>query len=262
MTIRPIMAVAALGLALVVAGCTAEDTVLGHKVRATAQSVQQTTATGTDVLAGAPRSTRDGWQQYLGRVQGRFGIFALDRNTGSSAYVYCIAADCNRWRSASARANVEVHYKHGALKACRELVREHYPGERPDCAIFAINDKIVWEGDYPWEAATATQRREPPAMEPHRLTLSWAGSAETYSGSVNVWRREGVRRYFGLLSGHSCGGSLYYEAARSGEWSLMCPGLTAEGEFTATDAPDGGARGTGVDSRGRTVEFVLDPASG
>ena len=45
----------------------------------------------------------------------------------------------------------DVHYKHWTLKQCRELVRKHCPGRKPDCAIYAIRDKIVWKGALPWE---------------------------------------------------------------------------------------------------------------
>lgn len=76
---------------------------------------------------------------------------ALDRNLHGGASIFCQGATCHLLVGGQNRSFKDVHYKHEALEQCRERVRENFPGERPDCSIFAIGDTIVWEGPLPWE---------------------------------------------------------------------------------------------------------------
>ena len=53
--------------------------------------------------------------------------------------------------SSSSRSFTDVSYKHRAIRECREHVRREFPTVKPDCAIYAINNKIVWKGRMPWQ---------------------------------------------------------------------------------------------------------------
>ena len=49
----------------------------------------------------------------------------------------------------------DVHYTHRALERCRTRIGEADPAARPDCALYAIRNKIVWQGPLPWEGDRA-----------------------------------------------------------------------------------------------------------
>ncbi|MDE0387446.1 MAG: hypothetical protein OXI75_01995 [Rhodospirillales bacterium] len=51
------------------------------------------------------------------------------------------------------RRPLDVHYTYRALERCREAVAEAHPADRPDCALYAIKDKIIWQGPLPWAGA-------------------------------------------------------------------------------------------------------------
>ena len=135
---------------LVLAGCvTTSSTIEGHKVRGTAEPPVEVLSDGY-LHRAAPQWFRDGWRDYLDQAGGNFAVLAVDRNLKGWGYVRCIGAQC-RTISPTGRSWREVNYKHGALDNCRESVRDNHPAHRPDCAIYAIGDKIVWKGRMPWE---------------------------------------------------------------------------------------------------------------
>ena len=99
----------------------------------------------------APQWFKDYWRAYLGHAAGGYGTIAVDRNGRRASYVYCLgSAGCASNSAAQWRSFTEVNYKHRALKDCSEHVRREFPTVKPDCAIYAINNKIVWKGPLPW----------------------------------------------------------------------------------------------------------------
>ena len=134
--------------AAVLAACTPPTHVEGYKIRATAASA--------DALhRGAPSWFMAWWSDYLRLVPGGYGVLALDRNGQGGWYVYCGALGCHVLDNMFARGVRDVHYKHRALERCREGLAGARPAARPDCAIYAIKDKIVWQGPLPWEGTDA-----------------------------------------------------------------------------------------------------------
>ena len=141
-----------IGVAMLVTACVSTGEIEGHKVRATAQnSVVQTTVTDTGIHAGAPQWFRDYFGEYLARVPGSYVVMAIDRKLRGAFYVYCAGGGCHELITGQHRSFKDVQYKHRALEGCREQVRREFPAEKPACAIYAIRDKIVWEGLMPWE---------------------------------------------------------------------------------------------------------------
>lgn len=118
------------------AGCTSSNTIDGHRITATAD-IPQERSTVPDVYASAPEAARDVWRRYLKDADGNYAVLAVDRNARGSGYVYCVGNDCRFWEMAWASSQ-RFRYRHKALEYCRQNVRENYPAERPDCAIFAI----------------------------------------------------------------------------------------------------------------------------
>ena len=143
-----IMAAAALALA----ACTTSNTIEGQRVRAVAETVTERVEVTGGLHDRAPTWFKNYWREYLARAAGGYATMAVDRKARGLFYVYCSDGGCSQMRhDASSRSFIDVNYKHGALKGCRENVRHNHPAEKPDCAIYAINNKIVWKGRMPWE---------------------------------------------------------------------------------------------------------------
>ena len=141
----------AFGAILLLAACTTSNTMEGHQVRGTAEAPQR--ALATDLHASAPQWFKDRWRQYLRAADGGYAVLAADRNGRGTGYVYCdpgAGGLCDNHRSWNA-AFKDTNYKYPALRYCANDVRSNYPAERPDCAVYAIQDKIVWTGPMPWE---------------------------------------------------------------------------------------------------------------
>ena len=135
-----------IGMALLATACASTGEVDGHRIRGTAAPPVEQATVANDLHAGAPAWLKDGWRQYLDHADGRYAVLAMDKNARGWGYIYCPAAgDCNSTISFR-RLNEQK-----ALENCRETVRANYPAFRPDCAIYAIKDKIVWQGKFPWE---------------------------------------------------------------------------------------------------------------
>ena len=247
-------------LALAVAGCV------------TTKERQAGIERNEQILQNAPRWFKDGWRNYMEHLeQGGFAILAMDKNALGWGYVYCLGGGCNSNILPQARSFIEVNYKHGALKYCRENVRSQHPAAKPDCAIFAINDEIVWQGPMPWSVA-GTREDAPVAATPepgrttaHRrtVTLSWVGSTDLLTATLDIAEGKRSGSIATVMEGRDCKGRYWFTNGLHGQWKVDCGDgwLTMSGDFTANSGPKGGGRGTGTDNQGRLVEFVIAPAS-
>ena len=219
----------------------------------------------------APQWFLNYWQKYLVHTDRRYGVLALDRKGRAATYRYC-ESRCHVLGGKQRQSWKDVEYKHKALEDCRNHLRSEFPAEKPDCAIYAVRDEIVWKGVLPWdasrghtEARAATTRAAPGAQSQWTFTLSWTDSPDSYTGSMEVEVvRLGLGRMFTTLGGQRCEGEFRYTDARRGVWEIDCGGgwVTARGDFELVGNPMTGSRGTGVDNRGRRVEFVVRQASG
>lgn len=126
-------------------------------------------------------------------------MLAIDRNARGTFYVYCSEGpSCKVLNLGSHKSYADVHYKHGALKGCREQVKKEFPATKPDCAIYTINNKIVWQGPLPWERQAsssvprAVQEQYGAKSEPsgklskHSIAVTWEGHRGVLTGSVTV----------------------------------------------------------------------------
>ena len=135
--------------AATLAACTPPTHVEGHKIRATA-------ATAAALHERAPAWFTVWWGDYLRYARpGGYAVLALDRNGQGGWYVYCGTLGCHVLDHAFARGVRDVHYKYRALERCREALARAHPAVHPDCALYAIKDKIVWQGPLPWEGTVA-----------------------------------------------------------------------------------------------------------
>ena len=135
----------------VLAACAAPTHIDGHKIRATAGSADDAAALAEGLHAGAPAWFTAWWQDYLRHAEGGHAHLALDRNGRGGWYVYCIGGACHLLDQAWTRQIRDVYYTYRARESCGARVGEAHPAARPDCALYAIDDKIVWEGPLPWE---------------------------------------------------------------------------------------------------------------
>ena len=128
-------------------------------------------------MTARPAWFKEYWRGYLRQAEGGYAVLALDRNGRGAFYVYCGAGPaCQTLNLGGAKTFSDVHYKHEALKRCHGQVRKQYPAVKPDCAIYAIKNKIVWQGKLPWERGSETSAspapREPAAPHPSRRASS------------------------------------------------------------------------------------------
>ena len=136
----------------VLTACAAPTHIEGHKIRATADSTVETVTVSDGLHDRAPAWFKEYWRGYLRQAEGGYAVLALDRNGRGAFYVYCGAGPaCQTLNLGGAKTFSDVHYKHEALKRCHGQVRKQYPAVKPDCAIYAIKNKIVWQGKLPWE---------------------------------------------------------------------------------------------------------------
>ena len=162
--------------AVAIAACTPPTHIEGHEIRATAAEAEA-------LHEGAPARFTAWWGDYLRRAQGRYAVLALDRNGRGGWYVYCGTGDCHLLDHIRARPIRDVQYEHRALRLCREAVAKAHPAARPECALYAIEDKIVWQGPLPWEGAgDLPERRAALGASPDLIGPSLALSA------IEFWR--------------------------------------------------------------------------
>ena len=257
-------------LLLVLAACETGTQIEGHKIRATAGAVTKTVAVSDGVHEHAPAWFKGEWREYLRRIEGSYGVLALDTQARGSWYIYCNEGPaCRTLDLGSAKSFSEVNYKHGALKGCRARVRRNHPTVVPDCSIYAIKDKIVWQGPMPWpdagtyEGAPVAATPEPGRTTAHQrtLTLSWVGSTDLLTATLDIAEGKRSGSIATVMEGRDCKGRYWFTNGLHGQWKVDCGDgwLTMSGDFTANSGPKGGGRGTGTDNHGRLVEFVVDP---
>ena len=150
----PIFAAALAAAAmLVLASCVSSNTIEGHQVRGTAEVPAKQTVK-TDLHASAPQWFKDHWQRYLRDADGNYAVFAADRNGRGTGYIYCAPGygiRCSGSGAGWTSAFKDTEYKYPAVRRCEQIVRRDFPALKPDCAIYAIKDTIVWKGRMPWE---------------------------------------------------------------------------------------------------------------
>lgn len=128
--------VAALGLAFTLAACGGGG-VWDQKERGTAAELHES----------APQWWKDTWEDYLKKsASGGFAVVALDRNLNGAAFMYCVRYCGNRAIDGAAI----LEWRAKALQSCRQYAQDNAPAEKPDCAVYAVGDKIVWTGPLPW----------------------------------------------------------------------------------------------------------------
>ena len=150
------MVIAVVSAAAALAACAAPTHIDGHRIRAIAGSGAGQAAHADDLHAGAPAWFTDWWGAYLRHARGGHAVLALDRAGHGGWYVYCGTAGCHILDQAWTRSVRDVHYTYRALEHCRMRVVTADPAASPDCAIYAIGDKIVWQGPLPWEGNRAS----------------------------------------------------------------------------------------------------------
>ena len=176
MILRAALIVALAAAAL--AACAPPTHVEGHKIRATAASAPA-------LHQGAPAWFTDWWGNYLRRARGGYAVLALDRNGRGGWYVYCGTGGCHLLDHIRAGPIKDVQYEHRALRLCREGVAKVHPAARPSCALYAIENKIVWQGPLPWESAEGLPaRRVALGASPDLVGPSLALTA------IEFWRRK------------------------------------------------------------------------
>ena len=139
-----------IGVALLTAACVSKGEIEGHRITATAKIPEKPIP---DLYEEAPEEAREVWRRYLAHAQGRYAVLAVDRKARGYYYIYCnpgYGGLCDMPGNQGS-AFKDANYKYPALEGCRQNVRGNYPAVKPDCAIFAIRDKIVWKGPMPWE---------------------------------------------------------------------------------------------------------------
>ena len=132
--------------AAMLAACAAPTHIEGHRIRTTAESAN-------DLHAEAPAWFEAWWGDYLHHARRGYAVLALDRNGQGGWYVFCGTTGCHVLDHVSVQSIRDVHYKYPALKRCREGIAKAGSATAPDCAIYAIRDRIVWQGPLPWESA-------------------------------------------------------------------------------------------------------------
>ena len=101
-----------------------------------------------ELHAGAPAVFKLGWKRYQEQAQGRFGIFALDKRARGMGWTWCVQG-CGLLLGNQNQA-IKSLWATQAVGQCEKVVRENFPTERPDCAVYALRDKVVWEPPFPW----------------------------------------------------------------------------------------------------------------
>ena len=230
----------AVALALVLAACGA-PTMERERTEDTAQLHEH-----------APQKFKNWWRDYTRTPRPHH--FALARDGSSAGWSYCpVPTQCSAGSSS----------RYQALQYCRA----HATAE---CDIYARGTSIVWPHAFPWRVAenrqsapVATRPETTRGTSQRTFTLSWVGSTVVHAGTLEIKPGQRSGRTTLFVGGQECDGQFWFTSGRRGQWEVDCGdgGLSASGEFTATGGPNGGSRGTGTDSQGRMVEFIVDPAS-
>ena len=155
MKIRPIMAVAALALALIASGCVTTGE-------------QQRLDYAAGLHQNAPERFKVSWHQYLRQTQGQWGILALDKEGRAAGWITC-QSGCNLLRTGAHNSTKNL-WLANAIRHCEKVVRENNPGARADCDVYAIKDEIVWEHPLPWASSRTSTRHDREKRDPIAFT--------------------------------------------------------------------------------------------
>ena len=110
---------------------------------------QKERGTAAELHENAPQRFKNIWNNYQklkNADPSGFGVLALDRNLNGGGVVYCVRYCGNQ----TIGGTTILEWRAKALQHCRQDVRNNAPGKKPDCAIYAVDDKIVWTGPLPW----------------------------------------------------------------------------------------------------------------
>ena len=108
---------------------------------------QKERGTAAELHENAPQWWKGTWEDYLKKsASGGFAVLALDRNLNGAAFFYCVRYCGNHPIGGAAI----LEWRAKALQHCRQDVRNNVPGKKPDYAVYAVEDKIVWTGPLPW----------------------------------------------------------------------------------------------------------------
>ena len=247
-----------LALALTVAACV------------TTKDAQQRIDRAGEIHRSAPAAFVDIWHQYLNDADGRYGIFAIDRNLRGSGWYYCTSG-CQALFGNQSRS-IKSLWAHRAREQCEKSVRRQFPSVRPQCAIYAIKDEVVWPHPIPWQTSYSdpSQQREPISFTPEAagklstrsVSTTWQGYDDILNGRVSfetggpavVPKRMVMVLDDGRLT---CDGT--YIPARS-QWKIACSnGREASGRFIGLGQGKG-AHGEGTDNLGNKVQFIMGAA--
>lgn len=181
----------------------------------------------------------------------------MDRNLRGAWYTYCDALSCHELKAGHSSWK-DVHYKHHALKRCREWVRERYPDKKPECAIYAIEDNIVRAGSFPWRvdsdrhvshSQTAAADRDTPTsfgtLSTRSIAVTWEGYSGVLTGTITLRQggRAGRMNVRLVENETACEGQYWLlenTGSRNGRREIDCgAGLTAEAiVVTVSDTVD------------------------
>jgi hypothetical protein len=211
---------------------------------------------GSGPLTLSP-SVKKGFDDYMRQITP--GIFVISTDGTYYYYVYCSASEC----MAS-----DMQYR--AIQTCE--TRSKKP-----CKVYADGRSVVWQFDAPAQSTTAAMPASAPvasapvassqsaATQPtgttsRRIDAIWEGYPRTIVGAVEFQRgQDAGTMKIDLPDGTGLGvcNGTYAVSSNKGRWSLACPkGLTATGTLV-TYPPNKGSSGTGTDSNGRKVSFVI-----
>ena len=110
---------------------------------------QKERGTAAELHENAPQRFKNIWNNYQklkNADPSRFGVLALDRNLNGGGVVYCVRYCGNQTIGGATILDSRAK----ALQGCRQDVQKNAPAEKPDCAVYAVGDKIVWTGPLPW----------------------------------------------------------------------------------------------------------------
>ena len=91
------------------------------------------------------------WHNYVIRSQQSPAALAVDRNFHAVFGTFCTDRECQDLIRAEHVSAAQRYVIGEALEKCARQVSTTRSGERPDCALFAVGNAIVWQGRLPWE---------------------------------------------------------------------------------------------------------------
>ena len=228
----------AAGALLALAGCVTTEDAL--------QRVEQS----REFQQNAPQWFKAYWKSYLQEPGPIVFALALD---GSYAYYYRCSSGPSVCSGVSAATGL-------AVTQCQQGSRT-----RSRCDVYAKRRSIVWKHAIPWGAGVkpvaSTPPKTPSMLSTRTVATTWEGYADVMTGQVSfeVGRPGQSQQIIMVLDDGkmTCDGS-YHD--RRATWTIECTnGRLANGRFVGLGAGKG-ARGTGTDSLGNKVQFIMGAA--